>query len=61
MLLIALLAAEATALEATGAELLVLHRDRPARRAQDSPVPVFDTTRLHAYRAVDLALGSEPA
>ena len=27
---------------------------------QDSPVPVFDTTRLHAYRAVDLALGSEP-
>jgi aspartate racemase len=28
---------------------------------QDSPVPVFDTTRLHAYRAVELALGSEPA
>jgi aspartate racemase len=28
---------------------------------QDSPVPVFDTTRLHAHRAVDLALGSEPA
>jgi aspartate racemase len=28
---------------------------------QDSPVPVFDTTRLHAYGAVDLALGSEPA
>jgi aspartate racemase len=27
---------------------------------QDSPVPVFDTTRLHAHRAVDLALGSEP-
>jgi aspartate racemase len=24
--------------------------------AQDSPVPVFDTTRLHAERAVDLAL-----
>jgi aspartate racemase len=23
---------------------------------QDSPVPVFDTTRLHAERAVDLAL-----
>jgi aspartate racemase len=23
----------------------------------DSPVPVFDTTRLHAQRAVDLALG----
>src|SRR5687767_11207503 len=28
---------------------------------QDSPVPVFDTTRLHAQRAVDLALGSAPA
>ena len=28
---------------------------------QDSPVPVFDTTRLHAHRAVDLALGFEPA
>jgi aspartate racemase len=28
---------------------------------QDSPVPLFDTTRLHAHRAVDLALGSEPA
>jgi aspartate racemase len=28
---------------------------------EDSPVPVFDTTRLHAHRAVDLALGSEPA
>ena len=26
---------------------------------QDSPVPVFDTTRLHAHRAVELALGSE--
>jgi aspartate racemase len=25
----------------------------------DAPVPVFDTTRLHAHRAVDLALGSE--
>jgi aspartate racemase len=24
--------------------------------AEDSPVPVFDTTRLHAERAVDLAL-----
>ena len=24
--------------------------------ADDSPVPVFDTTRLHAQRAVDLAL-----
>jgi aspartate racemase len=28
---------------------------------QDSPVPVFDTTRLHAHRAVDLALGGEAA
>jgi aspartate racemase len=28
---------------------------------EDAPVPVFDTTRLHAHRAVDLALGSEPA
>ena len=28
---------------------------------QDSPVPVFDTTRLHAHRAVELALGPEPA
>jgi aspartate racemase len=27
----------------------------------DAPVPVFDTTRLHADHAVDLALGSEPA
>jgi aspartate racemase len=27
----------------------------------DAPVPVFDTTRLHAHRAVDLALRSEPA
>jgi aspartate racemase len=24
--------------------------------ADDSPVPVFDTTRLHARRAIDLAL-----
>jgi len=24
---------------------------------EDAPVPVFDTTRLHAHRAVDLALG----
>jgi len=24
----------------------------------DSPVPVFDTTRLHATRAVDLAIGA---
>jgi len=30
-------------------------------RLEDAPVPVFDTTRLHAHRAVDLALGSEPA
>jgi aspartate racemase len=27
---------------------------------QDAPVPVFDTTRLHSHRAVDLALGSAP-
>ncbi len=28
---------------------------------QDSPVPVFDTTRLHAQKAVDLALkGGSP-
>jgi aspartate racemase len=27
---------------------------------QDSPVPVFDTTRLHAERAVELALADEP-
>lgn len=27
----------------------------------DAPVPVFDTTRLHAHRAVDLALGSDLA
>jgi aspartate racemase len=27
----------------------------------DSPVPVFDTTRLHAHRAVELALTSEAA
>jgi aspartate racemase len=26
---------------------------------EDSPVPVFDTTRLHAHRAVDLALRAE--
>ena len=25
-------------------------------RAADAPVPVFDTTRLHVERAVDLAL-----
>ena len=28
---------------------------------QDSPVPVFDTTRLHADRAVELALTAAPA
>jgi len=28
---------------------------------QDAPVPVFDTTRLHAHHAVDLALGPGPA
>jgi aspartate racemase len=27
--------------------------------AEDAPVPVFDTTRLHAQRAVELALGAE--
>jgi amino-acid racemase len=27
---------------------------------EDSPVPVFDTTRLHAQRAVELALADEP-
>ena len=26
---------------------------------KDAPVPVFDTTRLHAHRAVDLAIGSD--
>jgi aspartate racemase len=28
---------------------------------QDAPVPVFDTTRLHAHRAVDLALQADRA
>ncbi len=41
--------AEAVLLGCTELELLV----RPA----DSPVPLFDTTRLHAGRAVELALG----
>ena len=27
----------------------------------DSPVPVFDTTRLHAYHAVELSLTTPPA
>jgi aspartate racemase len=27
--------------------------------ADDAPVPVFDTTRLHARKAVDLALADE--
>ena len=27
---------------------------------EDSPVPVFDTTRLHAERAVTLALAASP-
>ncbi len=27
---------------------------------QDAPVPVFDTTRLHAERAVELAIAGEP-
>jgi aspartate racemase len=29
--------------------------------AEDSPVPVFDTTRLHAERAVELSIGSSRA
>ena len=46
--------AEAILLGCTEIELLV--------GAEDSPVPVFDTTRIHARRAVELALrdGSEP-
>jgi aspartate racemase len=28
---------------------------------EDAPVPVFDTTRLHAEKAVELALAGEPA
>ena len=40
--------AEGILLGCTEIDLLVGHRD--------TPVPVFDTTRLHAHRAVDLAL-----
>lgn len=40
--------AECVLLGCTEIDLLV--------RADDSPVPVFDTTRLHAQKAVDLAL-----
>ena len=40
--------AEAILLGCTEIDLLV--------GPEDSPVPVFDTTRLHAERAVDLAL-----
>ena len=40
--------AEAVLLGCTELELLV--------RPEDSPVPLFDTTRLHAERAVELAL-----
>ena len=40
--------AEGILLGCTEIDLLVGHRD--------APVPVFDTTRLHAHRAVDLAL-----
>ena len=40
--------AEAVILGCTEIELLI--------GAQDSPVPVFDTTRIHAEGAVDLAL-----
>ena len=34
-----------------------LHRDHLLVGPEDAPVPVFETTRLHANRAVDLALG----
>jgi len=44
--------AEAILLGCTEIDLLV--------GPQDSPVPVFDTTRLHAERAVQLALAGEP-
>ena len=44
--------AEAILLGCTEIDLLV--------GPQDSPVPVFDTTRLHAERAVELALAGEP-
>jgi aspartate racemase len=44
--------AEAILLGCTEIDLLV--------GPQDSPVPVFDTTRLHAERAVELALAREP-
>ncbi len=44
--------AEAILLGCTEIDLLV--------EPEDSPVPVFDTTRLHAQRAVELALSTEP-
>jgi aspartate racemase len=44
--------AEAVLLGCTEIDLLV--------GPQDAPVPVFDTTRLHAERAVGLALAGEP-
>jgi aspartate racemase len=44
--------AEAVLLGCTEIDLLV--------GPQDAPVPVFDTTRLHAERAVELALAGEP-
>ncbi len=44
--------AEAILLGCTEIDLLV--------GPQDAPVPVFDTTRLHAERAVELALAGEP-
>jgi aspartate racemase len=64
------LAREAGTLVAAGAELLVLctntmHRvagaieeavDVPVVHIADATVPIFDTTRLHAQRAVELAL-----
>jgi hypothetical protein len=33
-----------------------MQRDRPPGRPDDAAVPVFDTTRLHAEKAVELAL-----
>jgi aspartate racemase len=47
---LAALGAEAILFGCTEIDLLV--------GSEDSPVPVFDTTRLHAERAVELALGA---
>ena len=38
---------------------LRLHRDRAARRPEDSPVPTFPTTRLHVEAAVERALAGD--